>query len=128
MAPRKPGLDYAYDQARKALLSRLRDGEEACPFCHRPMFKSERLSADHFPPRSVAQRLGVASVLRPCHLKCNVRDGQRLGGEVSAARRRKAWVPKTLDQKAAQKQAIAAVMRKRKAAREGRSIPDPNRW
>jgi hypothetical protein len=126
---RKPGMGSAYEKERARLLSCLVDGQ-LCPFCRRPMFKAERLSADHFPPRSVAQRTGVAMTLRACHLSCNVRAGQSLGGRVAQARRKRAWVPRTEQQRQAQKAAIVALMRRRKAEREGRwgSPPDPGRW
>lgn len=77
----------AHKRARAAALAALREGEDMCPFCRRPMLAAQRLDYDHALPVSQG---GADGPRRLSHASCNRAAGARLGNR-SRARGGRCW-------------------------------------
>lgn len=78
----KAGLGWAHQKRRGVLLDRHVDGTP-CAVCGRPMYRSQRLQADHSVPRA----LGGTEADRLLHGRCNESRGARLGNRMRTRRR-----------------------------------------
>lgn len=73
----RKGLGNTHRLVRARLLRQHRDGIDLCPYCDRPMFRSEELDADHAVPRAIAGPHAAAT--RLAHRSCNRSAGAALG-------------------------------------------------
>lgn len=71
------GLGYPHEQARRALLADLRDGDP-CARCGQPMYRAQadQLDADHVSTPRALDPTALPDALS--HARCNRRHGSRL--------------------------------------------------
>lgn len=82
---RRKRLGWEHSRARAAMPE---PAGEPCPYCRRPMWRGQRLDADHPVPRV----LGDAPVpLRWAHARCNRSAGARLGNALRGGFRER-WI------------------------------------
>jgi hypothetical protein len=77
------GLGWSHQQARKAAVAALVDGEE-CPLCGWPMYRDQRLDLDHEVPRVHG---GGDGPTRLAHSRCNRSAGASMGNRLRGQRR-----------------------------------------
>ncbi len=83
------GLGYAHRQARLALL-RLHVEGTPCAWCGQPMYRRQKLHADHTTPRS---RGGMGTLPdRLLHAVCNIRRGNGVTAPTRPQRQSRQWL------------------------------------
>lgn len=78
------GYGWTHQQDRARLLAAHIDGTR-CAHCGRPMYRSQKLQADHSKPRA----LGGQRADRLLHASCNLSRGATLGNQLRGAHRRR---------------------------------------